>query len=148
MAKLQNDLIGNAGVHYVAFKLALRGMIVLPTIRNTAGIDLLVYEPATGAQASLQVKTSQKKVKFWPTGRHGKLASGPRVFYVFLRYSKACQTFEAYLETSAAVVARVKANADDYADRGRKEFTFWDLPDTLAEQEQLKHAWETWKPPQ
>lgn len=37
--KIPNDLIGVAGVHFVAYRLSLRGLIVLPTIRNTAGID-------------------------------------------------------------------------------------------------------------
>ncbi len=32
--RLSNDLIGVAGVHFVAFKLSLQGLIVLPTIRT------------------------------------------------------------------------------------------------------------------
>jgi hypothetical protein len=32
MAKLKNDIIGTAGVHLVCFKLALRGVIVLPIL--------------------------------------------------------------------------------------------------------------------
>jgi hypothetical protein len=146
MATLKNDLIGNAGVHFVAFKLALRGMIVLPTIRNTAGIDLLVYEPGTGAQATLQVKTSQNKVSFWPVGNHEKLVTGPQIFYIFLRYIQRSTTFQVYLETSSRVAARVKANADDYAARGRKPFSFWDLPATPQEQQQLEQAWNCWTP--
>jgi hypothetical protein len=55
--KLPNDLIGIAGVHFVVSELTLRGLIALPTIRNTAGIDILVSEPDGADQAALQVKT-------------------------------------------------------------------------------------------
>ncbi len=41
--KLPNYLIGVAGVHFVVSELALRCLIALPTIRNTAGIDIIVF---------------------------------------------------------------------------------------------------------
>jgi hypothetical protein len=59
--KLPNDLIGVAGVHFVVYELTLRGLIALPTIRNTAGIDIIVSEPDDSGQANLQVKTSLSK---------------------------------------------------------------------------------------
>ncbi len=74
--KLSNDLIGAAGVHFVVSQLSLRGLIALPTIRNTGGIDILVSEPDGNAQASLQVKTSLKKVIFWPTSLPNKCLNG------------------------------------------------------------------------
>lgn len=40
--KIQPATIGNAGVYYVCFELSLRGLIAMPTVRNTAGIDVLV----------------------------------------------------------------------------------------------------------
>lgn len=52
--KLRKDLTGVAGVHFVVSKLTLRGLIALPTIRNTAGIDILVSETDGSGQASLQ----------------------------------------------------------------------------------------------
>jgi hypothetical protein len=76
--RVKNDLIGAAGVHYVAYGLSLRGLIALPTIRNTAGIDLLVSDPTTGSQAALQVKTSLQRVTFWPTSRYDRSLRGGR----------------------------------------------------------------------
>ena len=35
-------LIGAAGVHFVVSELSLRGLIALPTIRNTANVDVIV----------------------------------------------------------------------------------------------------------
>ena len=36
-----NANIGIAGVHYVVSELALRRVVALPTIRNTAGYDII-----------------------------------------------------------------------------------------------------------
>ncbi|HEY7330736.1 MAG TPA: hypothetical protein VH592_24055 [Gemmataceae bacterium] len=145
--RLSNDLIGVAGVHFVAFKLSLRGLIVLPTIRNTAGIDLLVNDPRTGAQAALQVKTSMKRnVKFWPTSKPEKCIHGPLHYYVFLRFDQEVDCFEAFLETGAKVAAQVKANAQAYLDSGRKEFSYWELPQSEEEVQMLRNSWRDWKP--
>lgn len=38
---LDKALIGAAGIHFVVSELNLRGLIALPTIRNTAGIDIV-----------------------------------------------------------------------------------------------------------
>ena len=35
-------LIGAAGVHFVVSEVSLRGLIALPTIRNTANVDVIV----------------------------------------------------------------------------------------------------------
>lgn len=39
--KVTKTLLGIAGVHFVVSELSLRGLVALPTIRNTAGIDIL-----------------------------------------------------------------------------------------------------------
>ena len=57
-------LIGAAGVHFVVSELSLRGLIALPTIRNTASMDIVVVDPDGVFHANLQVKTSRSKVGF------------------------------------------------------------------------------------
>jgi len=86
IVKIPNDLIGVAGVHFIVSKLTLRGLIALPTIRNTAGIDILVSELDGSTQANLQVKTSLKEVNFWPTSAPERCLNSPNSYYVFLRY--------------------------------------------------------------
>jgi hypothetical protein len=144
--RLSNDLVGVAGVHFVAYRLSLRGLIVLPTIRNTAGIDLLVHDPRTNAQASVQVKTAQRFVSFWPTSRAGKCVKGPASYHVFLRWQSAKDTFEAFLESGDRVAGQVSANAEEYVRRGNKEFPFWQLPREESEKEKLRRAWIDWMP--
>lgn len=144
---LPNDLRGVAGVHFVVSELTLRGLIALPTIRNTAGIDILVSEPDGSGQASLQVKTSLKKVNFWPTSRHEKCLTDSHSFYIFLRYLPDEEKFEAFLENGDAVAKQVKRNQEDYKKRGLKEFTYWSLPSNDKAIKQLRKRWETWRPP-
>lgn len=145
--KLPNALIGVAGVHFVVSELSLRGLIALPTIRNTAGIDILVSEPDGSGQANLQVKTSLKEVDFWPTSLPEKCLRGPRSFYVFLRYLREGKKFEAFLESAGEVSKQVKKNLEDYKKRKLKEFAYWALPSTSREIEQLRKKWGMWRPP-
>ncbi len=58
--KLRNDLIGVAGVHFVVSELTLRGLIALPTIRNTAGIDIHVSEQMVAVNKSSSKNVFEK----------------------------------------------------------------------------------------
>lgn len=103
---LNKPLIGAAGVHCVAAELSLRGFIALPTIRNTAGTDIVVMNPAGTWFANLQVKTSRSRVAFWPLGKHFECWISPNDYYVFLRWLKAQRNFEIFLESAKAVAER------------------------------------------
>jgi hypothetical protein len=103
---LIKPLIGAAGVHCIAADLSIRGLIALPTIRNTAGTDIVVTNPAGTWFANLQVKTSRSRVAFWPLGGHFESWTGPNDYYVFLRWLKTPRTFEIFLESAAAVAER------------------------------------------
>ncbi len=147
-AKLPNDLIGIAGVHFVAMKLTLRALIALPTVRNTAGIDILVSEPSTRAQAALQVKTSLSRVSIWPTSLPAKCIHGLRSFYVLLRYLAAKQEFEAFLEAGDRVAEQVRKGLEERQKKGQSEFPFWSLPKGDDEIKRVRTQWETWRPRQ
>lgn len=144
--RLSNDLIGVAGVHFVVFRFSLRGLIVLPTIRNTAGIDLLVNDPRTGGQGALQVKASMKWVSFWPMSRPEKCLRGAQNAYVFLRFDGDEETFDAFLVDAESVFKQVSANVKDHRDRGRSEFPYWALPSNEEQIEELRAMWREWRP--
>jgi len=78
-------LIGAGGVHFVVSELSLRGLIALPTVRNTTGIDVLVSNADGSWNANLQVKTSRSMVNFWPIGTKYQEWQGEHCYYVFLR---------------------------------------------------------------
>jgi hypothetical protein len=144
--RLPNDLIGVAGVHFVVFKLSLRGLIVLPTIRNTAGIDLLVNDPRTGGQGALQVKASMRRVDYWPTSKPEKCLRGARNGYVFLRFDADAETFDAFFVDAETVLVQVMANVQHHRDRGRGEFPYFALPSSEEQAEELRRAWRSWRP--
>ena len=97
------SLVGAAGVHTVVAELSLRGLIALPTIRNTAGVDVIVANKAGTSHANLRVKTSRSRVTFWPIGARYADWIGPNNFYVFLRFYKKIGRFEIFLESSLNV---------------------------------------------
>lgn len=113
------SLIGAAGVHSVVADLSLRGLIALPTIRNTAGTDVVVTNLSGDWFANLQVKTSRSRVAFWPLGAHFDSWTGSNNYYVSLRWLKVPRTFETFLESAAAVAEQAaRTLAQEKARRG------------------------------
>jgi len=145
--KLDNALVGAAGVHFVASELSLRGLIALPTIRNAPGIDLLVTSASGDWHANLQVKASQYRVNFWPISARYNQFSGPGNFYVFVRYLKAEARFEAFLETADRVIADSRAAADEARRRGNKEWApWWPLPKDEDAIQRVRRQWHEFGP--
>jgi len=153
--KVSNALIGIAGVHYVVSELSRRGLIAMPTIRNTAGIDVLVAEPDGSGQAVLQVKTAgrkkiqQGKRQWWPVSKPDKCLKGPNAFYVFVRYDEDGEKFEAFMEAADTVVKQVEhyvaeEKAPDKPDKS--VMPFWGLPESAEEQDRLAQNWRIWCP--
>src|SRR5713226_9179699 len=54
----ENSLIGVTGEYYVAAELCRRGCLALLTPRNYPGTDIIVYNPKTNCQITIQVKTT------------------------------------------------------------------------------------------
>jgi len=153
-SRVSNPLMGIAGVHYVVSELSRRGLIAMPTIRNTAGIDVLVAEPNGSGQAVLQVKTAGKVKTFqedrrqwWPTSMPDSCLIGPNAFYVFLRYRQDKEKFEAFLENADAVVKQIRDNLEQERKLGHRDFPCWGLPKPVEEQERLAENWRIWRPP-
>jgi hypothetical protein len=141
------NLTGAAGVHFVVSELSFRGLIALPTIRNTAGIDILVSEPDGSSYANLQVKTRSSQADYWPTSKPEKCLTGPSSFYVFVQYVPKEERFEAFLESGVEVAKRVEKILKDNQNKGNKDFPYWELPDSKIEIENLRRNWKDWRPP-
>jgi hypothetical protein len=134
------SLIGAAGVHFVASQLSLRGLIALPTIRNTAGVDIVVVNKAGTWQANLQVKTSRSRVGFWPIGTRYAEWCGDNNFYVFVRYDPKTASLEAFLESSVAVARQVAK--DQAAEKAREVKTWAPCYYPRGEIDRLRLQWE------
>ena len=83
--EIPNDLVGIAGVHYVAFELSRRKVVVLPTTRNTAGYDIIAVSSDGTRHANIQVKTAQRRPNFWPMPHSGKIPNGQHDYFVLVR---------------------------------------------------------------
>ena len=104
---MNSQLIGAAGVFYVASELSMRGLVALPSIRNVKGADILVADPEGRCFAFIQVKTSKSKVAFWPLGKSAREWRGRDCYYVFVRRVRG--HFEAFLEKAATVEKEAKS---------------------------------------
>jgi len=139
---IDNSLIGAAGVHFVVSELSLRGLIALPTTRNTAGIDVVVASQDGSRYATLQVKSSKNKVSFWPISKRYEQLCGKNIYYVFVRYLKKEKCFEAFLEPSEKVVEQVKRNLEENKRGGYKEWApCWALPKDEKELNRVQQQW-------
>ncbi len=138
------SLIGAAGVHFVAAELSLRGLIALPTIRNTAGVDIVAVNKGGSWQANIQVKTSRSKASFWPIGKHYASWCQPTNYYVFVRFIRAERRFEAFLESAARVTSDVRQRIEADKRRGLKEWApCWYLPKDV---ERVRRQWQGFGP--
>jgi len=62
VVQLPKQVVGNIGLFYTCYELSRRGLNVVPTSRNTRGVDLLVGSEDFSHQVSVQIKTSKKRM--------------------------------------------------------------------------------------
>jgi len=138
-SRVDNALIGAAGVHFVVSELSLRGLIALPTIRNTAGVDVVVVSADGSWHANLQVKTSRNKVGFWPVGKRYEQVCGKNNFYVFVRYIRKEARFGAFLESADRVAEDIRASVERDRNRGLADWApCWYLPKVEEGRERVR----------
>ncbi len=136
MARLAAGFAGNAGVMFVAAELGRRGLIALPTVRNTEGVDLLASEPMGGKAVSIQVKTSQALHKKWLLTKKHETIVSPNLFYVFVNLGRPGEVPEYHVVPSRVVARTIaRGHVDWLATLGREDRphndtnirAFWDF---------------------
>jgi len=137
------SLIGAAGVHYVVSELCLRGLIALPTIRNTAGVDVVVVNKEGSWHTDIQVKTSRSKVTSWPVGTGYELWQGANRYYVFLRFDTKAGRFDAFLERADKVIENTAIGLEADKTHGR---TLWPAFRLEDQADRLRGQWEQFGP--
>jgi hypothetical protein len=143
----QNALTGIAGVHFIVSELSQRGLIALPTIRNTAGTDIVATDLSGTWHANIQVKTSKNRVTFWPIGKHYADWQGDKCWYAFVRYLKTEGRFEVFMEGAERVAKRVAKNVERDRKRGNAEWQpRWGLPKNETEAKRLADLWRDFGP--
>lgn len=59
--KHDSQITGNVGLYYVCYKLSCLGWNVMPTSRNTRGIDIVAYDQSGKKFVGIQVKALSKR---------------------------------------------------------------------------------------
>lgn len=59
--KASTQVIGNAGLFFVCFRLSQAGWNVMPTARNAKGVDLLAYSSDARRVVTVQVKALSRR---------------------------------------------------------------------------------------
>jgi len=148
-------LTGAGGVFHVASVFSMRGMIALPTIRNTAGYDIIATSRDGTRHANVQVKTSAARPDFWPVCQTiTAVKTSQNDFYVLLRRTPDSETFEGFMLTGEEMktelegyVAHCKATGQQFdkfalcigiedeqkAERWRKRWQTWTLEENPAQ---------------
>lgn len=104
---MNTALVGIAGVHHVVSELSRRGLIALPTVRNTAAYDVVVVTPDGRRHANIQVKASSKRALFFRMPPSTRVRAGPRDFYVLVRWLPRDRRYQAFMLTGAEARAEV-----------------------------------------
>lgn len=81
--KLSRQLSGIAGEYYVAAELSRRGYLAAITLRNSDGVDILVSNIEGDKLFSIQVKTTQNKLK-WILSKKVEVEYSEKKYYVFV----------------------------------------------------------------
>jgi hypothetical protein len=146
-------LIGAAGVFHVSMVLSLRGMIALPTIRNTAGFDVIATSRDGANHANIQVKTSGARPDYWPICQKiENVKCGDNDYYVLLRQDTACKnSFEGFMLTGKEMRKELEAYIAWYVERGRaaelEKFPHCLVLDKNNDEERTanwRRRWQTW----
>jgi hypothetical protein len=145
-----NALIGIAGVHFVAMELSRRGLIALPTTRNTSAYDILAMNVEGTSHANIQVKASASRVGFFPMPSPEKVRIGRSDFYVLVRWLKNEQRYEAFLLSGREARTEVRAalkKQDARVGVTRKATSSWPVVEISAQPDKARRwaeAWSVW----
>lgn len=146
-SRIPNDMVGIAGVHYVAYALSKRGMVALPTTRNTAGYDLVVTNRAGTKHANIQVKAAQRHPNFWPMPRFNKIRHGNNDYYVLVRRLAEAGPPECFRVSGREARAHVKRIQQSQRRHGRGDFPCIYVAGKHAKtgvREAWRKAWDEW----
>lgn len=106
-----NSITGISGEYFVAGELSKRNYIALLTLRNTAGIDIIVTNPTTYKSTNIQVKTTRRNPP-WLLHKKNEKSYGNKLFYVFVNMMDDKQEY--YVVPSKVVANRVKKSHEKW----------------------------------
>jgi len=137
---IQNALTGAAGTYFVAAELSRRGAVVLMTVRNTRGFDLVASSSDGNRFATVEVKSSSNRVSYFPASQPSPNPP-PSAFYAFVRIAPGdpigcppLKSFEAFIVPASVVLET------HYAGGAEGEWAGWSLP--ASSDESFLNRWD------
>jgi len=133
-------------------ELSLRDMIALPTIRNTAGFDIIATTRDGTRHANIQVKSSGGRPGFWPICANiDNVKDGPNDCYALLRRNSSDDGFECYMLSGMEMKKQLEAYISWHVERGKTvemgKFALCLYLDKDINEERTanwRKKWETW----
>lgn len=131
--------------------LSRRGMVALPTVRNTAGYDIIVSNAEGTKYANIQVKSSLKRVSFFPMPPSNKINDHKTAFYALVRWLEKDQRYECFFLSGMEAKEEVRASErfqKKKIKQGTRKKTFPSVyvgPKIGEKAELWKERWLRWK---
>jgi hypothetical protein len=110
VAAINKTLVGIAGVHHVVSELSRRGMIALPTVKNTAAYDIVAMNEVGTQHANIQVKASYRRVTDFLMPAPDRIRTGKNDYFVLARWLEREARYECFLLTGKEARAEVNAS--------------------------------------
>jgi len=104
--RIEKQLVGASGVFYVAAELSRRGWIVMPTIRNTSGVDIIASKG--GKSVNIQVKTNGYGKTKYPLSKENENLISDKLYYVFVTLKEETERPDFYVVPSKFVADYIK----------------------------------------
>jgi len=129
--KPSKQIIGNVGLYYICYELSKRGWNVLPTSRNTKGVDIIIFSQKAQRRYTIQVKSLSKRDPV-PLG-----SSLENLFGDFLIICR--KVFDNKPEIFIAKISDVKNGSLIHEGIRNERKSYWLQP---KDYEQFKDNWE------
>lgn len=129
LKRLSNQIVGNIGLYYSCYHLSKCGWNVIPTARNTRGIDLIIYSQDFTRFLGVQIKTVSKRD---PIGLGDKLEKIIGDYWILITNAKSDPV--AYV-LHPEEVRRLAHRGDK-----KGKVSFWLQPSSY-DQDAFKEAW-------
>ncbi len=129
--KTSNQIVGNVGLYYVCYELSKKGWNVLPTSRNTKGVDIVIFSEKAYRKYTIQVKSLSQKTPV-PLGNNLDNLFGD--FLIICR-----NVFDEKPEVFVSKIDELKRGALIHKGIKNGKISYWFQP---RQYEKFKDKWE------
>ena len=102
--KISKQLCGIAGEYYAAAEISRRGFLAAITLRNSDGVDILVSNIEGDKLFSIQVKTTQSKLK-WILNKKVENDKSENKYFAFVNITGDVKKLPDYYIVKSTIVA-------------------------------------------